>query len=316
MLGNAARAIVYRLTNLFWWLVRNAIALIAIVFGFNALNRLYLAVPSNWYPLLHSRLWNVFSRAKVSIPQDVTWKLEFLNVEIKLPIQQDRLSLDWQHALALLGHDAEVKWLYIRLLENKKVDWFLDIGANYGTHSLLFLTHGIKTISFEPNPICSPVFGELCKQNGVQGDWREVALFEDVRDSELQFTEHEPWLGRLRSSRVSDQEKTIEITTETLDRVLLQETLIGNGLIKIDVEGCELNVLKGGESTIRRLRPVVQFECHESSTDCQLVFEFFNAIQYFVFPLTKVGLGEQIEKSVPATSNYVALPELKPEWLA
>jgi hypothetical protein len=63
--------------------------------------------------------------------------------------------LDWFLALATLGDDSTVKKTYAAIVSSsRKPDLFLDVGANYGTHSLLFLAHGIRTWSFEPNARC------------------------------------------------------------------------------------------------------------------------------------------------------------------
>ena len=35
---------------------------------------------------------------------------------------------------------------------------FFDVGANYGTHSFIFQSQGVKAYSFEPNPNYFPYF--------------------------------------------------------------------------------------------------------------------------------------------------------------
>jgi FkbM family methyltransferase len=53
--------------------------------------------------------------------------------------------------------------------------------------------------------------------------------------------------------------QAIPVVVDTLDRSLPADTSID--LLKIDVEGGELAVLRGGASVIRRSHPVVVFEC-------------------------------------------------------
>jgi hypothetical protein len=72
------------------------------------------------------------------------------------PVEGD--SADWGLSLLVAGHDVEIKETYRYLLEERKPKLFFDIGANYGTHSLIFLTHGVRTISFEPNLGLRPYF--------------------------------------------------------------------------------------------------------------------------------------------------------------
>ena len=59
---------------------------------------------------------------------------------------------------------------------SRKPDLFLDVGANYGTHSLLFLAHGIRTWSFEPNARCHPYFIESCGLNAFNPHLEQVAI--------------------------------------------------------------------------------------------------------------------------------------------
>ena len=66
-------------------------------------------------------------------------------------------------------------------------------------------------------------------------------------------------LGR----EVAVREHTVPV--ETLDRLIPPE--VTPSLIKIDVEGGELGVLRGGLETLRRSRPIVVFECGLGGAD-------------------------------------------------
>src|SRR5262245_38673232 len=96
------------------------------------------------------------------------WIIWFEGHRIITPIRSERMWYDWPQAFSLLGHDFSVKQTYRSLLRSSiRPDFFIDVGANFGVHSLLFLACHIKTISFEPNLDCHAEFKHLCAMNGL-----------------------------------------------------------------------------------------------------------------------------------------------------
>ena len=68
------------------------------------------------------------------------------------PQTTEHSNVDWSNALAIVGHDIDVKTTYELLLSSQRPpEVFIDAGANFGTHSILFASQGIRTIAFEPN---------------------------------------------------------------------------------------------------------------------------------------------------------------------
>ena len=47
---------------------------------------------------------------------------------------------------------------------------FFDVGASYGLHSLRLLAHGVRVVSFEPNPECHDFFRDCCRANELSPD--------------------------------------------------------------------------------------------------------------------------------------------------
>jgi len=56
-----------------------------------------------------------------------------------------------------------------------------------------------------------------------------------------------------------------EISVVTIDKIA--ETLGGTGFIKFDVEGEEINAIKGGTDTIKRFKPALKIACYHRSPD-------------------------------------------------
>lgn len=195
------------------------------------------------------------------------WVVKFAGRDVTIPLRSDRAWLDWDAALSVLGHEPAIKQTYHTLLTGtSRPDLFVDIGANYGMHSLLFLVAGVETIAFEPNSSCLSYIRELCEVNGVTPRLEHAAVGAEPGKFELFFPERETWLGSLDPAVVERLRTTGDLRHEsvvvrTLDDFLPQ--LEGRRtLIKIDVEDHEHAVLTGAAETLRRYRPLVLFETH------------------------------------------------------
>ena len=72
--------------------------------------------------------------------------------------------------------------------------------------------------------------------------------------------------------------KTEEVETDTLDRYC-ERNHIKPGFLKVDVEGNELNVFKGGAETLKKYRPKLIFECEERHVGKEKVLETFRFLE-------------------------------------
>jgi FkbM family methyltransferase len=142
----------------------------------------------------------------------------------------------------------------------------VDVGAHQGEilrHMVHLAPEGVHT-AFEPLPAFHGVL--LRKFPGVHV--HRVALSDCAGTRRFQHVVTNPaYSGFLRRQyeRV-EQVEEIEVQTGRLDDLLPQEMVIS--LVKIDVEGAELEVLRGGTATLRRSRPALIFEHGLGAADC------------------------------------------------
>lgn len=229
------------------------------------LNRFYLSLSWPQRAWFHGMVANIFKDRNDAVASG-TWTIRFGDKLIELPITRERMWLDWESAVSVVGHDIEVKQTYEELLKsNNPPELFIDIGANYGTHSLLFLAHQIPTITFEPNAACYEYLNEICSLNHLRPDLRKLALGDTTGEIEIRFPENETWLGsvnaRVQQTMASDRKIVSSIVPiERLDCVLELDQP-RRVLMKIDVEGNELAVLKGAEQFLEQLQPNIILEC-------------------------------------------------------
>jgi FkbM family methyltransferase len=249
-----------------------------------AYNRLSLARKKTFYTL--------FAKMFRAQPQDIAageWRVDIAGRRATLPLDGRDTWLEWDLAVSMLGHETEIKRTYLDLLRVQRPSLFLDIGANYGLHSLFFLLHGVPTVSFEPNPTCHGYFRKLIDRNRVRGDLRPLALGAEEGWAEICFPEDETWLGS-SSPAVKAQliarhgpVTAIRVPQTTLDAFVKQDGR-RPGLIKIDTEGNEAAVLEGGCDTLRDARPWVIFESWRDGSRERL-YGLFERVGYEISPL-------------------------------
>ena len=230
-----------------------------------AANAVYNRLGTATHERLQSRFAKIFREREAQSDKRRTWTIRFAGSDIVLPLSPQRMWLDWDAALSTNGHEISVKQTYATLLSAPdRPDLFLDVGANYGTHSLLFLAHGVTTVSFEPNASCHAYFQEICSLNGVSPRLEKVAVGETNGTAELCFPEGETWLGSIDVGTVSrlEHEMTLvrtQVPVRPLDDYL--DLALGKRvLLKIDAEGHEVAILRGAAELLKRVRPRVLFE--------------------------------------------------------
>lgn len=260
------------------------------------LNILYNRLTYNERVFFHYLFASIF-RNRVSPSINGVWNVKFNNKVISLPLRTETLWLDWDLAVSIVGHDVEIKSFYEEFINTtRRPVNFFDIGANYGTHSLLFLSQGIQAITFEPNPECKPIFMRFLELNSLKGQLENVAVGEKKSAAELVFPKNDTWNGSLQADyqqELSNYNDLISIKVEiiTLDDYV-SEYNIRPDIIKIDTEGFELNVLQGARKTLMMSHPVVVFESNKP-TERTSLFNELNSAGYSIYNLENFFLNRQ-----------------------
>jgi FkbM family methyltransferase len=154
----------------------------------------------------------------------------------------------------------------------------VDVGCHKGSmlEEMLRLAPAGTHYAFEPIP---SLYRELIPSfPGVK--IYDIALSDSVGEASFQYVDSNPPYSGLRKREYPRSEiiEEIKVKTDLLDNLIPEDSPIA--FIKIDVEGGELQVLKGAASTIRRTRPVIVFEHGLGAADYygttpQQVYDFF-----------------------------------------
>lgn len=134
-----------------------------------------------------------------------------------------------------------------------------DVGSHAGFHALFCALKAQRTFAFEPHPANrASIQRQMILNPGLNIELVPYGLSDADGPSALS----EP-LNSSMAFVSTDGEIPIEL--RTMDSMVAGE-LPPPDLIKIDVEGHELNVLRGGTETIRAHRPIILCDRNDETT--------------------------------------------------
>jgi FkbM family methyltransferase len=211
--------------------------------------------------------------------------------------------------------------LFGRLL--REGDVFLDVGANIGLmslHAACLVGRSGKVFSFEPIPDIHRQLEANIALNRA-GQVQAFLLALGARPGALPIYAH-PEINRGSSSLVTpDGGEPAHVTSiMTLDDFVAREVHAPLRMIKIDVEGWELEVLKGGQATLSGPdAPLLCVECSQlhpmfggSVVDLFDVIRTANSYRFFVLGGGKSRPSALVEvvgdDQLPTHDNLICIP--------
>ena len=184
----------------------------------------------------------------------------------------------------------------------EKQSTFIDVGCHKGEvmDQALKLAPNGNHFAYEPIPY---LYDELKVKYKDICIVKNFAISDNLGDSDFHHVVSNPAYSGIKKRSYPKEEKIskIKIKTSTLDHQLINEQRVD--LIKIDVEGGELGVLKGATKIIEKFHPVIIFEHGLGASDyyntsCEDIFNFFEISKYSLFTLKGF-----IEESSPLSKD-------------
>lgn len=181
-----------------------------------------------------------------------------MNTLRRLARQVGRAALRWGLNADNMHMDRNGEaWLMARVLRGASAPVAVDIGMNQGAWSAraVAVAPGLRVIGFEP----VPRFAETVRARALPGV--EVTCAAIGREAG-EITVYEVGEGgrsvSLGGSRKAETPHVVPCLT--LDSALADRGAERLDLVKVDTDGHDFPALEGMAGTLRRLRPVVQFE--------------------------------------------------------
>lgn len=177
---------------------------------------------------------------------------------------------------------------------------FYDIGANIGFFSIigakLVGTTG-KVYAFEPAPDNAAKIRHNARLNNFsQITVIEKAVSGSMGEGQFLLTENIGGHTLASADRPPDVRGSMTVDLVSIDELIARGELTPPTLVKIDVEGAELDVLQGMKQTLAQYQPLVVYEIDAKQEEAfkrkqQAVADFWQSQSYQIQPLEKCYPG-------------------------
>lgn len=151
----------------------------------------------------------------------------------------------------------------------KGIDCVLDIGANNGLFTLYLLNNGCKNVyAFEPNTSAIQNMHSILNKH-IDYEIVETAIY--INDENLTFyiTENNSTIGSISKDHVNKHAgngipKEIIVPSMSLKSFTKEKSLNKIGLIKMDIEGAEYDIIENLEEEIFEITDAFLIEFHQN----------------------------------------------------
>ena len=217
-------------------------------------------------------------------------------------------------------YEAEVEWLFRQLTPINFV--FLDGGANFGFWSAWISGHlpagQAKIYAVEPSPTCLPFLNKTAEES--RGKIKVIPkAIHSMDGATLSFAVDDNHVASKVVSKVEVGERRITVRTTTIDAIIRDHELMDELiLIKLDVEGQEVNAMQGGSVTAE-LDALFLYEDHGLDDQCAPTeYMLANGFAVFSFDGNRIVHINSVEcvreKKVDKRKGYNFLSTKSTKW--
>jgi FkbM family methyltransferase len=150
-------------------------------------------------------------------------------------------------------------------------DVVIDVGAAEGLFSLIALQRGARVVAIEPNPV---FVAAMQKTFGRHIPERVMVFHAAAGDHEAEVGA--PLEPLVSSVRVVGPGSEGDVRMVPLDRLLSDLDRVT--FIKADIEGMEMQMLKGACGLIRRFHPKLAITCYHEANDYREMIRFVQGL--------------------------------------
>lgn len=182
---------------------------------------------------------------------------------------------------------------YWRAYEPKIGELHLDIGAQIGSYALLAATCGATVFAFEPDSNNRRFLKRNLKGNNVNvkvvdsGVWNKSEILKFRSHDALSSIEG---VGMIPSSLPAIN----RIKVDTIDNIVKRLGIKKIDVIKMDIEGAEIEAIEGASNTILKDRPILLIEAYHLREGQPTLGRVLTLLHKFGIPEDAITVSEEM----------------------
>ena len=187
----------------------------------------------------------------------------------------------------------------------------VDIGANIGLHSIAYATlfPGAMILAFEPSSKTRIILNNNINNNDLRNISVYPCAISDINGVVDFYETSDNAYNSLKDTRRKPVQSITKVECARLDDLLIgQQRKIG--MIKIDVEGFEAQVINGAIKTILQMKPILFLEIYKgiaSNQDPEKTIQTIVSLGYSAYVYSARGLVK-FESHHDENYNYFFIP--------
>jgi FkbM family methyltransferase len=225
---------------------------------------------------------------------DFNWYFTLLNGKKVKCLVQKKLPNTWHFAISYIWHDTGLSVVEKHLnTYYKKDNAYFDIGSNVGLRSVYALSENRPTVLFDPNPEVSKISKQMIALNQFQNFKIEQSGVSDS-EGELNFyISSSAYMSSFDKEHAAKDKivAEIKIPVTTINLYLKANPQFQPKIVKVDVEGFEINVLKGASDMLKIYKPALLLEILDTDINRKSILDYLATYQYEAYYLFNKSEG-------------------------
>lgn len=246
---------------------------------------------------------------------DFNWQFSLLNGKKVKCLVQKNLPNTWHFAFSYIWHDAGLSIVekHLNSFYNNDFTYF-DIGSNVGLRSVYALSENRPTVLFDPNPEVSKICRQMLELNGFKQYKLEQSGVSDTEGQLKFYISSSAYMSSFDKSHAAKDKivAEIEIPVTTMNLYIKANPQYRPKILKIDVEGFEINVLKGAVNLLEQYHPAILIEILDTGDNRKEIIDFMKTFGYEAYYLwnKNTGMLEKAESNNPKQNhNYLFIAD-------